>query len=1064
MSVIKPQEINLDFTQNSYKDIVVKQNDVNSRSVIVTCTNNGAKCALDHITQTCNIRMETPDGRPIYNPTTILPDGRVQIDFTEQMVLVGGKVDAELQVVDSTSQEIIHTMNLHIIIVSNVYSNDAIIASPEFDALNKALLAVQDCSELVETVHEIEANEKQREENEAQRTQEFEEMKNAVSNVDEHYNTVASTDVLGHVKVDNESIVIDENGVIRSGFGKVPDGVAYIDFDDSESVDYSPIDQVNGVKIYHTDDDKLIASWDNNGETKEIDLSGGSSSGESGFNDIYAEKSINLGRKADTEIGEYSATIGTDNTVIGTDSMAFGKYNKVNNQAAVAFGVNNEITHSTGYTYDDYGGSLAVGKENKIYDNEYNIALGYNNTINVKSNSSGYSTSSSFAVGSNNKVSGHTNIAMGYDNQTSYDYAVAIGRNNKSTGSTSIAMGYYCEATNSYSFAEGTNTKSTAYASHSEGSYTKATGSSSHAEGDSTTASGSYSHAEGYRAQASGYGSHAEGYSTTASASQSHAEGGNTVSNGYNSHAEGGYTTTNGSESHAEGYYTIATGNQQHVQGKYNIEDTENKYAHIVGGGDYNERKNIHTLDWEGNAVFAGNVADGNGATINGIETSTDGTVLSSSGGNIILNGIYGEYEQDTTEGYAIFNFYDKTTTSGGVTANIVDGVCTMTGQNPPNHFYVNYGNLNLSKLIDGQYIFARNNTIMLVYDATGKSIYSGGATNVKYDSATMKRIEINIYVPKASYKEGMSFIPMISNKDWSPIELYTGGFPAPNPSYPKNMTFPTFNVLNLENESGNKTISFDDEITLYRAYNAHDTITSSKITRQLKKIVLTGNEEIGGNAEEGYFLYSPPSEAKVISTNILSDHYKNNGTMDKVDYNIFIDENKNIRIQHSGFASIDEYKTWLSNNNVEIIYELATAEATELSTTVSDNLKNIKIYAGETTVSTDSTTIQPIIEVEYPTSKVGKYVVELRNGSGGSGGGGGTGYVPTNVSEFENDAGYITSDEADTQIQLAITQRTYTKNEIDTLLSELFISVEELPENPLPNKVYLIQGKAEVN
>ena len=237
MSVIKPQEINLDFTQNSYKDITVKQNDVNSRTVIVTCTNNGVKCPLDKVTQTCNIRMETPSGTPIYNPTTILSDGRVQIDFTEQMVLESGKIDAELEVIDANSQEIIHTMNLHIIVVGNVYPNDAIIASPEFDALNKALLAVQDCSELVESVHQIEENERQREENEEKRSQEFEEMRNVVSNVGEHYDTIAYTDVLGHVKVDGITIVVDENGVISgansiSKVSELENDTGYITIDD----------------------------------------------------------------------------------------------------------------------------------------------------------------------------------------------------------------------------------------------------------------------------------------------------------------------------------------------------------------------------------------------------------------------------------------------------------------------------------------------------------------------------------------------------------------------------------------------------------------------------------------------------------------------------------------------------------------------------------------------------------------------------------------------------------------------------------------------------------------
>lgn len=45
------------------------------------------------------------------------------------------------------------------------------------------------------------------------------------------------------------------------------------------------------------------------------------------------------------------------------------------------------------------------------------------------------------------------------------------------------------------------------------------------------------------------------------------------------------------------------------MQGKYNIEDTANKYAHIVGNGNPNTRANAHTLDWEGNAWYAGKLS-----------------------------------------------------------------------------------------------------------------------------------------------------------------------------------------------------------------------------------------------------------------------------------------------------------------------------------------------------------------------------------------------------------------------------------------------------------------------
>ena len=131
----------------------------------------------------------------------------------------------------------------------------------------------------------------------------------------------------------------------------------------------------------------------------------------------------------------------------------------------------------------------------------------------------------------------------------------------------------------------------------------------SHAEGYNTTASGERSHAEGDGATASGWFSHAEGNVATASGGASHAEGFNTTASGEESHAEGYMTTASGERSHAEGYHTIASGSYSHVQGKYNIDDTDGKYSSIVGNGTSDTaRSNAHTLDWEGNAWYAGTV------------------------------------------------------------------------------------------------------------------------------------------------------------------------------------------------------------------------------------------------------------------------------------------------------------------------------------------------------------------------------------------------------------------------------------------------------------------------
>ena len=127
-------------------------------------------------------------------------------------------------------------------------------------------------------------------------------------------------------------------------------------------------------------------------------------------------------------------------------------------------------------------------------------------------------------------------------------------------------------------------------------------GSNATAIGSGTKASGGNSFASNYNTIASGYHAHAEGFQSTASGHTSHAEG-------YGTEASG----TNGS--HSEGRSTIAKGSSQHVQGKFNVEDTENKYAHIVGNGNNNggvvSKSNAHTLDWNGIAWFADSVKVG---------------------------------------------------------------------------------------------------------------------------------------------------------------------------------------------------------------------------------------------------------------------------------------------------------------------------------------------------------------------------------------------------------------------------------------------------------------------
>ena len=162
-------------------------------------------------------------------------------------------------------------------------------------------------------------------------------------------------------------------------------------------------------------------------------------------------------------------------------------------------------------------------------------------------------------------------INMGNDAEYATDWHIAIGYNTTVSPYYDVAIGIHSSATGGSSYALGTGAIASEMDAHSFGTNTKATERYAIAIGHDTTASGNTSYAEGNK------------------------------------------TIASGMTSHAEGSNTIASGQNQHVQGRFNIEDTMNKYADIVGNGTATAPSNAYTLDWDGNAWFAGEVTNASG-------------------------------------------------------------------------------------------------------------------------------------------------------------------------------------------------------------------------------------------------------------------------------------------------------------------------------------------------------------------------------------------------------------------------------------------------------------------
>ena len=123
---------------------------------------------------------------------------------------------------------------------------------------------------------------------------------------------------------------------------------------------------------------------------------------------------------------------------------------------------------------------------------------------------------SSHVEGKDSLALGDYSHAEGYYTTASASNAHAEGNSTTASGINSHTEGSSTTASGSASHAEGASTTASGNSSHAEGSSATASGPNSHAEGVSTTASGANSHAEGQSTTASGNNSHSEGLGTVA--------------------------------------------------------------------------------------------------------------------------------------------------------------------------------------------------------------------------------------------------------------------------------------------------------------------------------------------------------------------------------------------------------------------------------------------------------------------------------------------------------------------------------------------------------------------
>lgn len=329
--------------------------------------------------------------------------------------------------------------------------------------------------------------------------------------------------------------------------------------------------------------------------------------------------SFSLNRLANSDVGKHSFAEGADATASGNCSHAEGYGTTASDDGSHSEGgyskAYGQYSHAEGYSTMAYGRNSHAEGRYTVAFGDYSHAEGLGMTITISV--TGDASATVYTLSNKNSYIKEGQVVRygeTYAKITEYDSSIP---------SITVSKSLSDSALNSVDAVVFMHSAS-GYQSHVEGVSTVASRNSSHAEGNSTIASGDESHAEGYQTMASGAACHAEGYMTIASVDYSHAEGYKTVADGFYSHAEGGNTIASGRASHAEGRGTVANSLSQHLHGEFNVLDTNDNtynrgtYVHIVGNGkSENYRSNAHTLDWSGNAWFAGDVYVGSTSGIN---------------------------------------------------------------------------------------------------------------------------------------------------------------------------------------------------------------------------------------------------------------------------------------------------------------------------------------------------------------------------------------------------------------------------------------------------------------
>lgn len=187
-------------------------------------------------------------------------------------------------------------------------------------------------------------------------------------------------------------------------------------------------------------------------------------------------------------------------------------------------------------------------------------------------------------------------------------------------------------------------------------------------------------------------------------------------------------------------------------------------------------------------------------------------------------------------------------------------------------------------------------------------------------------------------------------------------------------------NTITISNEDGTKTQSYHvtlGDLELCKIGDYQDYIYYDKISNKwykykaIHKIILDGSEnfEKSGSSTETIVVYYTTLANKTIEGYGISDKFIYSSSLENNKFDI-VNYGENIRFKMSNeiYSTVQDFKNWLSNNNVEVYYVLDTPTSTKITDQLLisqlDELKNAMSYYDKTLITQENDSKPFILDV----------------------------------------------------------------------------------------------------